>query len=78
MAYARYTVSALMMYQVGQFAVNGQITGAMPQDPKVREKLPKGWPPWSIVHKGEHSPTAENGNDLPLYDSYGSPHGTLK
>ena len=78
MAYARYTFSALMMYQVSQFAMNGQITGAMPQDPKVREKLPKGWQPWSIVYKGDNWPTDENGNDLPLYDMYGSPNGTLK
>jgi len=78
MAYARYTVSALMMYQVSQFAMNGQITGATPQDPKVREKLPKGWQPWSIVHKGENWPTDADGNDLPLYDMYGSPNGTLK
>lgn len=78
MALARYTVGGLVMYQVGQLALEGQITGAVPADPRVRERLPKGWQPYSRVIKGDNWPTDADGEDLPLYDMYGNPNGTLK
>ena len=78
MALARYTVGAYVMYEVGSLALEGRITGAVPADPKVRERLPKGWQPYSRVIKGDNWPTDADGEDLPLYDMYGNPNGTLK
>ena len=78
MAFARYTFGAMVMYQVGQLALEGKITGAVPADPKVRERLPKGWQPWSVVKKVGDWPKDADGNDLPLYDMYGNPNGTLR
>ena len=77
MALARYTVGAYVMYEVGSLALEGKITGAVPADPKVRERLPKGWQPYSRVIKGDNWPKDADGEDLPLYDMYGNPNGTL-
>lgn len=77
LAQGRLTLGAATMTLVSMYAINGQITGATPRDPKVREALPKGWQPWSFVLKGENWPVDEDGNDLPLYDMYGAPNGEL-
>ncbi len=77
MAMGRLTLGSSTMAVVSSYAIEGQITGAMPKDPKVREKLPKGWQPWSMVFKGKDWPKDKDGNDLPLYDFYGNPNGKL-
>ena len=56
----------------------GQITGARPQDPRQREKLPPGWQPYSFVFRGEGFPVDDDGDPLPLYDRFGNPNGPLK
>ena len=77
LALGRVSVGALTMSMVASYAIEGRITGAMPSDPKVRGKLPKGWQPWSLVFKGKDWPKDKNGDDLPLYDFYGNPNGNL-
>ena len=78
MALGRLTLGSLTMATVANYAIDGRITGATPKDPKVREKLPKGWQAWSMVFKDDDWPTDKNGNDLPLYDFYGNPNGKLQ
>ena len=65
------------MHTVAQYAVDGQVTGGMPSDKKLRDALPPGWQPYSIVLRGEGFPTDEDGDPLPLYDNYGRPNGPL-
>jgi len=78
LAMGRLTLGSMTAATVASYAIDGRITGATPRDPKVREALPKGWQPWSMVFKGEDWPVDENGNDLPLYDFYGNPNGNLQ
>jgi len=77
LAMGRLTVGAGVMYTISQYAVDGQITGGMPSDKKLRDALPPGWQPYSIVLRGEGFPTDEDGDPLPLYDVYGRPNGQL-
>ncbi len=78
LAMGRLTLGSMTAGTIALYAIDGRITGATPRDPKVREALPKGWQPWSMVFKGEDWPVDENGNDLPLYDFYGNPNGNLQ
>ena len=73
----RLTLGSATMYFVGQYAAAGQITGGRPTDKKVREKLPKGWQPYSFVFRGEGFPVDEDGDPLPVFDRYGRPNGPL-
>ena len=68
----RMTLGGATMYYVGQYAMEGRITGGLPQSEKQREALPPGWQPYSIVLRGEGFP-----EDMPLYDEYGRPNGPL-
>lgn len=77
LALGRLSVGAATMTVVAQYATNGQITGSMPSDPKLRDALPPGWQPYSMVFRGEGFPTDEDGDPLPLYDIYGRPNGPL-
>jgi hypothetical protein len=78
MAMGRLTVGGSTMLVVSEYAQSGQITGAMPSDPRLREELAaKGWQPYSMVFRGEGFPTDADGDPLPLYDIYGSPNGPL-
>ena len=77
LAMGRVTVGAATMYTVSQYALDGQVTGGMPSDKKLRDALPPGWQPYSIVLRGEGFPTDEDGDPLPLYDNYGRPNGPL-
>ena len=73
MAMGRLTVGGATMAVVADYAIQGNITGGMPSDPKVREALPPGWQPYSFVFRGEGFP-----EDKPLYDVYGRPNGPLE
>jgi hypothetical protein len=77
LALGRLSVGAATMTVVAEYATGGQITGSMPSDPRLREALPPGWQPYSIVLRGEGFPTDEDGDPLPLYDIYGRPNGPL-
>lgn len=77
LAMGRLTIGAGTMAVVSEYASTGQITGAMPSDKKLRDALPPGWQPYSIVLRGEGFPTDEDGDPLPLYDVYGRPNGPL-
>jgi len=77
LALGRVTVGATTMAVVADYATGGQITGAMPSDPKLRDALPPGWQPYSMVFRGEGFPTDDDGDPLPLYDIYGRPNGPL-
>jgi len=76
-ALGRLAVGSATMYTVGQYAMDGQITGAMPSDPKIRESLPKGWQPYSFVLRAEGFPKDEDGDYLPLRDEYGALNGPV-
>ena len=73
----RLTLGSATLYYVAHYAAQGQITGGRPTDKKVREKLPKGWQPYSFVFRGEGFPTDADGDPLPLFDRYGRPNGPL-
>lgn len=73
MAMGRLTVGGATMAVVADYALQGSITGGMPDDPKVRDALPPGWQPYSLVFRGEGFP-----EDKPLYDVYGRPNGPLE
>ncbi len=77
MAAGRLTVGGGTMAVMANYAMQGHITGAMPSDPKLREALPSGWQPYSLVFRGEDWPKDRNGDDMPLYDVYGRPNGKL-
>lgn len=77
LAMGRLSVGAATMAVVAEYATGGQITGSMPSDPKLRDALPPGWQPYSMVFRGEGFPTDEDGDPLPLYDIYGRPNGPL-
>jgi hypothetical protein len=77
LAMGRMTVGAATMAVVAEYATGGQVTGAMPSDPKLRDALPPGWQPYSMVFRGEGFPTDADGDPLPLYDIYGRPNGQL-
>ena len=72
LALGRLTLGGATMYKVGQYAMDGRITGAFPRDEKQREALPPGWQPYSFVLKGEGFP-----ENMPLYDAFGAPNGPL-
>ena len=78
MAFAKASVGSGVALTVATLASERKITGGFPQDAKVREALPPNWQPYSLVFKSENWPTnSETGEDLPLYDRYGSPNGNL-
>lgn len=77
LAMGRLSVGAATMAVVAEYATGGQITGSMPSDPKLRDALPPGWQPYSMVFRGEGFPTDADGDPLPLYDIYGRPNGPL-
>jgi len=77
LAMGRLTVGASTMVVVAEYASNGQITGGMPSDAKLRDALPPGWQPYSMVFRGDGFPTDADGDQLPLYDIYGRPNGPL-
>ena len=72
LALGRVTLGGATMYKVGQYAMDGRITGGFPSNEKQREALPPGWQPYSFVLKGEGFP-----EDMPLYDAFGAPNGPL-
>jgi len=72
LVFGRLTLGGATMYKVGQYAMDGRITGGLPSDQKQREALPPGWQPYSFVLKGEGFP-----EDMPLYDAFGAPNGPL-
>ena len=72
LAVGRLSVGSATMYTVSQYAMNGQMTGGLPQDQKAREALPPGWQPYSFVIRGEGFP-----EDKPLYNPFGVPNGPL-
>ena len=77
MAMGRLALGGGTMAVVQSYAHNGQITGGMPADRQLREALPEGWQPYSIVLRGDNWPQDADGNDLPLYDNFGNPNGNL-
>jgi len=76
-AMSRMAVGSMTMYQIYQWSEEGRLTGALPQDPKIRAMLPPNWQPYSFVFRGEGFPNDEDGDPLPLYDNNGNPNGKL-
>lgn len=77
-AVARAMMGWGVMYTVYQHAVNGRLTGAMPNDQRQREMLPPGWQPYSFVFRGDGFPVDSEGDPLPMYDvATGIPNGPL-
>jgi hypothetical protein len=74
----RLTLGSATIYTVAHYAAQGQITGGRPTDKKVREKLPPGWQPYSLVFRGENFPVDVDGDPLPVFDRYGRPNGPLQ
>ena len=77
-AVGQFTFAGTTFGLISHYAMNGQITGGRPTDKKAREMLPKGWQPYSFVFRGENFPVDEDGDPLPVFDSYGQPNGPLK
>jgi hypothetical protein len=76
-ALGRLTLGAATLYQFHSLAIEGRITGSMPADQQLRQMLPPGWQPYSIVFRGEGWPVDEDGDPLPIYNDKGLPNGNL-
>jgi hypothetical protein len=74
LALGRLTLGAGTMWKISQYAMDGRITGGMPEAEKTREALPPGWQPYSFVLKGEGWPEGVD----ELYDVFGRPNGPLR
>ncbi len=74
LAVGRLSLGAGTTWKISQYAMDGRITGGMPETEKQREALPPGWQPYSFVLKGDGWP--EGVDDL--YDVYGRPNGPLR
>lgn len=74
LALGRLTLGAGTIWKISQYAMDGRITGGMPESEKTREALPPGWQPYSFVLKGEGWPEGVD----ELYDVYGRPNGPLR
>jgi hypothetical protein len=74
LAAGRLSLGMATTWKVSQYAMDGRITGGMPETQKEREALPPGWQPYSFVLKGEGWP--EGVDDL--YDVFGRPNGPLR
>jgi len=74
LAVGRLSLGAGTTWKISQYAMDGRITGGMPESEKQREALPPGWQPYSFVLKGEGWP--EDVDEL--YDVYGRPNGPLR
>lgn len=77
LAAGRWALGSATFAYAGKLAVEGRLTGSTPDDPKVRDALPPGWQPYSIVLRGQGFPRDADGDYLPLYDEYGRPNGPL-
>jgi hypothetical protein len=74
LAVGRFSMGAATVWYIGGHAMNGKLTGGMPETDAQREALPPGWQPYSFVLKGEGWP--EGVDDL--YDVFGTPNGPLR
>ena len=77
-AVGQFTFAGTTFGLISHYAMNGQITGGRPTDKKAREMLPEGWKPYSFVFRGDDFPVDEDGDPLPVFDSYGQPNGPLR
>ena len=77
LAMGRWALGSATFAYIATKTAEGRFTGAMPNDPKVRDALPPGWQPYSIVLRAEGFPRDADGDYLPLYDEYGRPNGPL-
>ena len=74
LSFGKMAVGGTTMFIVGQHAMDGSITGAMPSDKKLREKfIAAGKKPYSFVVKKEGFPEG-----MPPFDKYGRPNGPLR
>ena len=76
-AVGRLAVGSFVYLKVQEAAADGKLTGAMPRDQKIRDRLPNGWQPYSFAVRGDDWPTDASGNPLPLYDEYHRPNGKI-
>jgi hypothetical protein len=77
-AMARVTLGYGAMYMFAEMAMNGRLTGAMPEDQMQRDMLPPGWRPYSLVFRGDNWPNDAQGDPLPIFDPRtGAPNGPL-
>ena len=77
LALGRWSMGSMTFAYVANLAVEGRVTGALPDDAKERQALPPGWQPYSLVLRGEGFPVDADGDELPMYDEYGRPNGPL-
>lgn len=77
LALGRWSLGSMTFAYAANLTTQGRLTGAMPDDPKVRDALPPGWQPYSVVVRGEGFPRDADGEYLPMYDEYGRPNGAL-
>lgn len=80
-ATGRLATGSATMMMFYQYAQEGRFTGAMPKDQSVRNMLPPGWQPYSMVFRdqsGDENPWLDEDGDLkPLYSPTGVPNGPL-
>jgi len=64
---------------VAKKCLDGDITGALPSDPVLREAMIKAKKkPYSLTFRQEPWPSDESGEPLPKFDKYGIPNGPLR
>ena len=65
----KLTLGSAVILKTSQYAMDGRLTGGLPETAAQRNALPKGWQPYSFVLKGEGFPEGK-----PLFDRFGVPN----
>ena len=73
LAFGKLTLGSAVILKTSQYAMDGRLTGGLPETAAQRNALPKGWQPYSFVLKGEGFPEGK-----PLFDRFGVPNGPLR
>jgi len=78
-AFGKLALGGMSMATIGTYALEGDIIGGVPSDPKEREAFfLAGKKPYSFTYRKEGFPTdPETGEELPKYGRFGKPNGPL-
>ena len=78
-AFGKLALGGMSMATIGTYALEGDIIGGVPSDPKEREAFfLAGKKPYTFTYRKEGFPTdPETGEELPKYGRFGKPNGPL-
>ncbi len=78
-AFGKLALGGMSMATIASYALEGDIIGGVPSDPKEREAFfLAGKKPYTFTYRKEGFPTdPETGEELPKYGRFGKPNGPL-